>query len=76
MTETPAPSDRFWKSQEVSEDQFLDTVESGDLLLFRGNKTNHKLIRAVGGGEFDHVGMVFKQSGDPRHQVTFVEAVG
>ena len=67
---------KFWKFVEVSESQFLDEVDTGDILLFRGNKANHGLIRAFTGGHFDHAAIAIKDATDSRRDITFLEAVG
>jgi hypothetical protein len=46
------------------------------MLLFRGNKANHGLIRAFTGGHFDHAALAIKDASDPKNDVTFLEAVG
>ena len=49
-------------------------AETGDLLLFKGNGIGRALVRTVTGGNSDHAAMVFKNAGEPRNKVTFVEA--
>lgn len=44
------------------------------MILFRGNKSNHGLIRGITGGHFDHAGIIIKDSNDPDDDVTFIEA--
>jgi len=65
---------KFWKFDAISEKQFLEEVETGDVILFRGNKSNHSLIRGITGGHFDHAAIIIKDSNDPHDDVTFLEA--
>jgi hypothetical protein len=44
------------------------------VILFRGNKANHGLIRGITGGHFDHAAIIIKDSSDPDDDVTFLEA--
>lgn len=63
-----------WKSDTFSEDQFIFTCQTGDILLFRGNMSGPMIIRTVTNSEFDHVAMIIRLQNDP--EVYFVEATG
>mmetsp|Transcript_14846 Transcript_14846/g.10741 ORF Transcript_14846/g.10741 Transcript_14846/m.10741 type:complete len:130 (-) Transcript_14846:532-921(-) len=51
---------RFWGYDQISEEQFLEMADVGDLLLFRGNHFGAKLTRSLTSSTFDHVAMVIK----------------
>jgi hypothetical protein len=44
----------------MSENQFREIADTGDILLFRGSHTGGKLTRTVTASHFDHVAMVLK----------------
>lgn len=50
-----------WKKRDcVDEETFLQTADSGDILLFTGVQVGATLQRRIFGTAFDHVGMVLK----------------
>lgn len=59
----------------MSESQFLESADTGDILLFRGSNTGSKITRAFTGGYFDHVAMILKFESDPG-EIYMVEATG
>ena len=40
-------AEKFWKNDRISEAQFFNLVDTGDLLLFAGNSTTSKLTRSL-----------------------------
>ena len=59
----------------MSESQFKEQADTGDILLFRGSMAVTKITRAVSRSYFDHVAMVLKFETDP-DEVYLVEATG
>ena len=59
----------------MSESQFLDEIETGDLILFRGNNSGSGAQRFFTGSHFDHAALAIKDAADPKDDVTFIEAV-
>jgi hypothetical protein len=59
----------------MSEYQFKEIADTGDILLFRGTHAGGKLTRTVTASHFDHVAMVLKFQNDP-NEVFMVEATG
>lgn len=49
-----------WKFDNMSEKQFLNKANTGDLLLFRGSQAGSMITRTLTGSHFDHVAMVLK----------------
>ena len=45
------------------------------MLLFKGNGLGRAFVRTITAGNFDHVGMIFKNQYESRERVTFVESV-
>lgn len=48
----------------ISESDFLENCQTGDILLFRTNNSTAKLQRSLTGSKFDHVGMVVSFDGE------------
>jgi hypothetical protein len=59
----------------MSEQQFKQSAETGDLLLFRGNRMATGITRALTFSEFDHVGIIIRADGIP-DDVHIIEATG
>lgn len=59
----------------MSETQFLEVADTGDILLFRGSQAGSKITRTFTGSHFDHVAMVLKFETCP-NEVFLVEATG
>ena len=59
----------------MSESQFKEQADTGDILLFRGSAAVTKITRAVSRSYFDHVAMVLKFETDP-DEVYLVESTG
>ena len=51
---------KFWKTFRFSEEEFIKTAKTGDVLLFRGKSFLSKFQRFFTTGEYDHVAMLFK----------------
>lgn len=66
-------TETFWKTDQISERQFIDKCDTFDILLFTGNQTGNKIVRALTASEFDHAAMVLKFGSDP-NEVFFIEA--
>ena len=64
-----------WRFDMLSENQFLESADTGDILLFKGSKAVQKTIRTLTNSRFDHVAMILKFDGEP-NEVYFVEATG
>ena len=45
------------------------------MLLFKGNGFSRAVVRTITGGNFDHCAVVFKNKGEDRKHVTFIESV-
>jgi len=63
----------FWRYPFIREHQFQKRVESGDILLFRGQDAPAKLQRAATGALYDHVALLIKSAND---EVFVLEATG
>lgn len=59
----------------MSENQFKEIADTGDILLFRGTHAGGLLTRTVTASHFDHVAMVLKFSNEP-NEIFMVEATG
>ena len=53
---------KFWKYDTISELEFLDKADTGDLLLFRTkqNQLGPRITRTLTSSNFDHVAMILK----------------
>ena len=58
----------------ISEKDFLQTAESGDILLFRSKASITKITRAATNSHFDHIAMIVKQEYDDN--IYFLQASG
>merc|ERR1719454_1544676 len=48
----------FWRYPYITEAEFKDQAECGDILLFRGMGGRCQLIRSVTSGKYDHVALI------------------
>ena len=64
-----------WKFDNMSEAQFVNSADTGDILLFNCNAAVAKITRAFTGSHFDHAAMVLKFKSAP-HEVFLLEATG
>lgn len=69
----------FWRTEQITEDQFIKMADTFDVLLFKCNSTGGKITRFYTGSEFDHAAMVLRfDSGDSKkkgqQEVFFIEA--
>lgn len=55
-----ASKDSFWRYARISNEQFIDTVQSGDILLFKSTDISAKLQRGLTNSSYDHVGILLK----------------
>ncbi|KAL4500404.1 hypothetical protein ABPG72_003355 [Tetrahymena utriculariae] len=53
---------RFWRDDRISQKEFIEQADTGDLILFRGKSIEARLQRAFTGSDFDHVALVLKYS--------------
>ena len=63
-----------WKFDNLSENQLLEQADTGDLLLFRGNKAITAITRAVTYSHFDHVAIVLRFFEQPK-ELFYLEAI-
>ena len=59
----------------MSEKQFLEIADTGDILLFQTGTKTGTFIRKITGGSFDHVAMILRFESE-ENEVFFVEASG
>lgn len=55
-----ASKDSFWRHARISNTQFIDSVQSGDILLFKSNDISAKLQRGLTQSSYDHVALLLK----------------
>lgn len=67
--------DKPWRFDNVSEKQFLEKADTGDLLLFKASNSSAGVIRTFTGSQFDHVAMILKFETD-EDEIYYVEASG
>ncbi|CAD8119027.1 unnamed protein product [Paramecium sonneborni] len=54
----------FWRTDRISYQQFLQTGDTADILLFRSNETNALIQRGLTGSDYDHAAILLRyQSG-------------
>lgn len=69
---------KFWKFDRISQTQFENLADTGDLLLFRGKSALSKMQRAVTRGKYDHVALLVRSTSNNNlflFEVTGVEGV-
>jgi hypothetical protein len=66
---------RAWKFDNISEKQFLQEADTGDLLLFKSESAPSFLTRAFTNSQFDHVAMILKFENE-EDEIFLVEATG
>lgn len=64
-----------WRYDNLSEKQFLEVADTGDILLFQTGTKTGNFIRKITGGSFDHVAMILRFESED-DEVFFVEASG
>jgi len=64
---------RFWKNDRISETQFLQMADSGDILLFRAKNVGAKLQRSFTGSIYDHVAILLRYNDG---EIVLLEATG
>jgi hypothetical protein len=63
----------YWKTDRITEFEFLTMVDTGDLLLFRSKHVGAKIQRSFTRSQFDHVALLLKyQNGE----IVLLEATG
>ena len=68
-----AKMQNFWRHDRISEQQFNDEAETGDILLFRGKSAGAKFMRVLTRSQYDHVGVIFR---DVKDNLFLLEATG
>jgi hypothetical protein len=53
-----------WAYDNISEEQFLKSADTGDILLFRATHAGGFITRTLTGSRFDHVAMILKFADD------------
>ncbi|EAR84066.2 PH domain protein (macronuclear) [Tetrahymena thermophila SB210] len=51
---------QFWKQTLISEHQFKQICDTGDILLFKNNSIGSAIQRTLTTSQYDHVGMILK----------------
>ncbi|KAL4477079.1 hypothetical protein ABPG72_015392 [Tetrahymena utriculariae] len=51
---------QFWKQTLISEHQFKQICDTGDILLFKNNSIGSAIQRTLTKSQYDHVGMILK----------------
>ncbi|KAL4430444.1 hypothetical protein ABPG74_013294 [Tetrahymena malaccensis] len=51
---------QFWKQTLISEHQFKQICDTGDILLFKNNNIGSAIQRTLTTSQYDHVGMILK----------------
>jgi len=60
-------SKAYWRKESITSEEFLKTVDSGDIILFRKHAFMPKMQRTITNSEYDHVAMlVIAQDGKER----------
>ena len=49
-----------WKFDTISEKQFIEQADTGDILLFNCNHMGAKLTRTITNSQYDHIAMILK----------------
>ena len=66
---------KVWKFDNITENQFLQDADTGDLLLFKSDTAPSFLTRTFTNSYFDHVAMILKFEND-ENEIFLVEATG
>jgi hypothetical protein len=66
-------NDRYLEDYIISQSQFEAFVDTGDVLLFRGNTTNARALRTVMASDYDHVAIFLR---DLEKKIYIIEATG
>ena len=64
-----------WKFDTISEKQFIEQADTGDILLFNCNHMGAKLTRTITNSQYDHIAMILKFD-SMQDEVYIVEATG
>jgi hypothetical protein len=75
MNKSAAGLFKPWKFDNITEKQFYEMADTGDLLLYKSNSTSAAITRTFTNSHFDHVGMVLKFETDP-NEIYIVDATG
>ena len=66
-----SPREKFWENTGISEEEFLNQAENGDLLLFRSKNSGSLVQRCFTRGKYDHIGLVLRFE---NNEIGFIEA--
>ena len=64
-----------WRFDNISEKQFMEKADTGDILLYKTNNNPGFLTRTLTGSQFDHIAMLLKFESD-ENEVYLLEATG
>lgn len=53
----------YLQKDSLTEEEFVESAETGDILLFKTDNLAAKLQRGISGSDYDHVGMVVRFDG-------------
>lgn len=51
---------KFWKLERISNTEFVDQADTGDILLFRSQDISSTIARGLIGSKYDHVAFIIK----------------
>jgi Permuted papain-like amidase enzyme, YaeF/YiiX, C92 family/PH domain len=57
-------TEKFWKFRYITESMFSTQVQTGDIILFKGNSTICSALRGITNCEFDHIGVLYLLNDD------------
>lgn len=66
-------SRKFWKKSYITREQFYNTSENGDLVLFKSSSFGSFALRVASNSEFDHVALIVRGK---KGEVFIYECVG
>lgn len=69
----------FWRTEQITEQQFLNMADTFDVLLFKCNHAGGSITRFYTGSEFDHAAMVLRFDAPTKgntNDVYLIEATG
>lgn len=65
----------FWRKDSITAKEFIDTADSGDILLFRKHSFLPKMQRTITSSEYDHVGMIVITEDQGERKCLLLESV-
>lgn len=67
--------DKPWRFDNISEKQFIEKADTGDILLFTANNGSANMIRTLTSSQFDHIALVLKFETED-NEIFIVDASG